>query len=74
MYKGALYAALLYNFPTGGWCPEGGQAEDGAISDIYPLRELLGSDYKARTTKNVEDSDGTAILFFHDLNGGTAQT
>ena len=72
--RGALDAALAYDFPCGGWCPDGRKAEDGAIAYKYPLKTLIGGSYADRTTKNVEDSDGTAIIYFHDLSGGTAQT
>jgi hypothetical protein len=33
-----------------------------------------GQGYRQRTLKNVQDSDGTAILFDHSLTGGTKQT
>ena len=72
--RGALDAALAQDFPCGGWCPEGRQAEDGVIDDKYPLQELVGGGYADRTTKNVEDSDATTIIYFDDLTGGTAQT
>jgi hypothetical protein len=35
---------------------------------------LIGGGYKARTRKNVQDSDGTAILFKDTLTGGTKLT
>ena len=72
--RGALDAALAFNFPCGGWCPDGKIAEDGVIDDRYPMQKLIGGDYAARTTENVKDSDGTAIIYFNELNGGTAQT
>ncbi len=72
--RGALDAALDASFPCGGWCPAGRLAEDGAIPSRYPLQVLEGGSYGDRTRKNVEDSDGTAILYFGELMGGTAQT
>jgi hypothetical protein len=76
--RGALDAALVAGFPCGGWCPAGRIAEDGEIPDRYPLTSLpnehsgepevrtarqLAAQYRARTRKNVQDSDGTVILF-----------
>jgi hypothetical protein len=72
--RGALDAALEAGAPCGGWCPAGRRAEDGRIPDRYPLRELPEADYSARTLRNVLDSDGTAILYFGALEGGTALT
>jgi hypothetical protein len=47
----------------GGWCPKGRRAEDGVISDKYPLIETeLSTEYHVRTEWNVRDSDGTCIL------------
>jgi len=72
--RGALDAALEANFPCGGWCPEGRMAEDGAIADRYPLSELPGGGYAQRTRRNVVDADGTLIIYFSELEGGTEQT
>jgi Circularly permutated YpsA SLOG family len=72
--RGALDAALTAEFPCGGWCPEGRQSEDGRIPDKYPLLVLAGSSYRQRTLKNVQDSDGTLILFTASLTGGTKLT
>jgi len=72
--RGALDAALEAGFPCGGWAPEGRIAEDGPIHERYPLRELAGAGYEERTLRNVLDSDGTAILYFGTLEGGTRQT
>jgi len=72
--RGALDAALEAGFPCGGWAPEGRIAEDGPIAARYPLSELAGGGYEERTLKNVLDSDGTAIIYFKALEGGTRQT
>jgi hypothetical protein len=50
--------------------PEGRKAEDGVIGEKYPLVVLKGAGYLERTRKNVEDSDGTLILFTGVLSGG----
>ena len=72
--RGALDAALDAGFPCGGWAPEGRIAEDGPIAKRYPLREFPGGGYEKRTLRNVLDSDGTAILYFGALEGGTRLT
>lgn len=72
--RGALDAALDLNIQCGGWCPEGRLAEDGVIPEQYPLEELAGGDYRDRTRKNVVDSDGSAIIFFGEIEGGTECT
>ena len=41
------------------------------IPPIYPVRELSGAGYADRTLRNVQDSDGTAIVFAGTLEGGT---
>jgi Circularly permutated YpsA SLOG family len=71
--RAALDAALDLGFPCGGFCPAGRLAEDGPIPARYPLVELTGS-YLERTIRNVEESDGTLILHFRRMRGGTAQT
>ncbi len=74
VHRGALDAALAADFPCGGWCPSGRKAEDGPITAKYPVEELFGADYEQRTRRNVLDSDGTLILFFEELSGGTLKT
>jgi hypothetical protein len=49
-------------------------AEEGVIPARYPLVPLVGGGYKARTRKNVQDSDGTAVIFNETLTGGTKLT
>lgn len=72
--RGALDAALESRFPCGGWCPPGRMAEDGPISELYPLSELLHGSYRQRTIQNIVDSDATAVIYFGQLEGGTEQT
>lgn len=69
--RAALDAALKLGMPCGGWCPDGRLAEDGHIPLVYPLEELPGSGYSGRTLRNVLDSDGTVILHFGPVAGGT---
>jgi hypothetical protein len=72
--RGALDAALAAGLPCGGWCPANRRAEDGPIPQRYPLTPLPGGGYRDRTRQNLIDSDGTAILFFGSLAGGTKLT
>jgi hypothetical protein len=86
--RGALDAALVAGFECGGWCPSNRAAEDGVIPDRYPLTHLPGTigtsmdptarqiaeQYRARTLKNVQVSDGTVILFSGSLSSGTLLT
>ncbi|MBF0294781.1 MAG: putative molybdenum carrier protein [Magnetococcales bacterium] len=72
--RAALDFAQEQNIPAGGWCPKGRRADDGAISVDYPLLETSTSDYRQRTLKNVQDSDGTLILHQGTLRGGTLLT
>ncbi|PJI37523.1 MAG: molybdenum cofactor carrier [Rhizobium sp.] len=72
--RAALDVALALGLPSGGWCPQGRRAEDGIIPDRYPLRETVEPDDETRTRRNVEDSDGTLILNWGKLDGGTALT
>jgi hypothetical protein len=72
--RAALDAALALGRGCGGWCPEGRRAEDGPIPLRYPLQELPGGGYRARTRRNVRDSDATLIVTFGKPTGGTAAT
>jgi hypothetical protein len=72
--RAALDAALQNRTECGGWCPEGRLAEDGAIPERYPVAELPSADYSKRTLRNVIDSDGTVIIYFDTVTGGTEKT
>ena len=72
--RGALDGALEAGADCGGWCPKGRKAEDGVIDKCYPLTETTSDQYVFRTKRNILDSDGTLIIYFDDLEGGTART
>ena len=72
--RAALDVALKQQIKCGGWCPAGRLDESGKIPDHYPLKELKRGGNEERTLRNVEGSDGTIVIFFHDLSGGTAYT
>lgn len=72
--RGALDGALNAGLSCGGWCPEGRIAEDGTIPLLYPVTELPGAGYRQRTRQNVLDSDGTLVIHFGPLTGGTRET
>jgi hypothetical protein len=72
--RAALDAALELAIPCGGWCPRGRKAEDGRIAGRYPLAETPSPGYSQRTRRNVRDSDGSLILSWGELTGGTRLT
>lgn len=69
----ALDVAVAFSLPIGGACPKDRLSEDGAIPDRYPLVELSVRAYPPRTRKNIQDSDGTLILF-EKFAGGSSLT
>ena len=72
--RAGLDVAIEMGIDHGGWCPRGRRAEDGKIPGCYSLRESESADYAVRTEQNVIDSDGTLILYFSVLRGGTELT
>ncbi len=72
--RAALDAARELGVEAGGWCPEARKAEDGTIPGEYPVQVLPGAGYRQRTRRNVIDSDGTLIVYFRYLSGGTQET
>ncbi|MGH8605386.1 MAG: putative molybdenum carrier protein [Gammaproteobacteria bacterium] len=72
--RAALDAAREAKIAISGWCPRGRRAEDGAISERYPLIETPSAGYAQRTEWNVRDADGTLILNRGALERGTALT
>ncbi|MHB8809428.1 MAG: putative molybdenum carrier protein [Desulfobulbaceae bacterium] len=72
--RAALDAAIRLNIPHGGWLPRGRKAEDGPLPASYRLRETESDSYRERTEKNITESDGTLILSFGLLTGGSALT
>jgi hypothetical protein len=72
--RAALDAALHAGCPCGGWCPKGRIAEDGKIPARYQLREHSSKSYADRTLLNIQDADGTLVVTFGELKGGSAYT
>ncbi len=72
--RAALDAALAFGVPCGGWVPADRRDEDGIIPPHYPVQELKEGGYKQRTIKNLGEADGTLIIYFDELEGGTEQT
>jgi len=72
--RAALDVALKHRIKCGGWCPAGRLDENGKIPDRYQLKELKKGGNEERTLQNVRDSDGTIVIYFHELEGGTAYT
>lgn len=72
--RAALDVAMRLGIACGGWCPKGRLAADGPLSAAYPLVETPTNLYAERTRWNVRDSDGTLILGYGELTGGTELT
>lgn len=72
--RAALDVAIYLGIEHGGWCPAGRVAEDGRIPATYQLTETATSDYAERTERNVIDSDGTLILYWAMIRGGSLLT
>ncbi len=72
--RAALDAALKLGVDCGGWCPSNRMDELGTIPAHYPLTELEQGGLAERTLRNVKDSDGTVLVYFGELRGGTQYT
>lgn len=72
--RAALDFAIENKISCSGWCPKGRVAEDGKISEKYPLHETTSSDYHDRTKKNIEVSDATLIIHGGNIDKGTKLT
>jgi predicted Rossmann-fold nucleotide-binding protein len=72
--RAGLDAAMEAGLPVGGYIPKGRLAEDGQVPDKYPMTETGSKDYKARTKRNVIESDGTLIINIGSIVSGTALT
>jgi hypothetical protein len=72
--RAALDVALKHRIDCGGWCPAGRLDENGKIPERYPLKELKRGGNEERTLRNVLESKGTIVFYFHELSGGTAYT
>lgn len=73
--RAVLDAILDYKNPdqfcVRGWCPKGRRAEDGQISNKYPLTETESEDYSQRTEWNIRDSQAILILLMSTRDKGT---
>jgi len=72
--RAALDVALRHGIDCGGWCPAGRIDELGKIPDYYPVQELESGGFTERTLQNVNDSDGTVVIYPGELRGGSEQT
>jgi hypothetical protein len=72
--RAALDVAIELGLEHGGWCPRGRRAEDGVIDARYNLQETRSARYYVRTRRNVRESDGTLIISWGALTGGTELT
>jgi Circularly permutated YpsA SLOG family len=65
--RAALDEAIAHGIAYGGWCPQGGWAEDmteppGLLAHYPHLRETPSAEPAQRTEWNVRDSDASLIL------------
>jgi hypothetical protein len=72
--RAGLDAAIEAGISIGGCVPKGRLAEDGVVQVRYALTEIAKGGYRARTEKNVVESDGTLILNIGTVTGGTRLT
>ena len=72
--RAALDVAIFLEIEHGGWCPKNRLAEDGQVPAHYQLRETDSDEYAVRTERNVVESDGTLVLYFSALTGGSRLT
>lgn len=72
--RSALDFSLQNNIHCGGWCPKDRIAEDGIIDIKYPLKETTEKPPIYRTKLNIEDADGTLIIFSNKMDKGTSHT
>jgi predicted Rossmann-fold nucleotide-binding protein len=72
--RAVLDVALELGIAVGGFCPRGRLAEDGVISQRYPLEETPSAEYSERTEWNVRHSDATLVLTPEAPTGGTLLT
>ena len=72
--RAALDWAIARGIEHGGWCPLGRRAEDGPLDAKYRLIETEREGYRARTVRNVRDSDATLIVNLGELEGGSLET
>ena len=67
MDRAALDVAKANQIPYGGWCPQGGLAEDfplapGLHQDYPTLQNTPSADYLQRTEWNVRDAHATLVI------------
>jgi hypothetical protein len=72
--RAALDTAIELGVRHGGWVPKGRMTEAGRLPQKYLMQETASISYTERTEMNVADSDGTLILSYGKLTGGSAFT
>ncbi len=72
--RAGLDFAIARDIEHGGWCPAGRRAADGVLDARYQLLETVSRNYPQRTKRNVQDADGTLIVYRDVLEGGSRLT
>lgn len=72
--RGGLEAGKKLGLPTGGTAPRGFRTENGPDPSLKDLgvAEHRSADFRPRTIRNVEDSDGTVWFGMTDTPGALA--
>ncbi|NQT68566.1 MAG: hypothetical protein HQ552_03195 [Desulfobacteraceae bacterium] len=69
--QAALDVAIKLGIPHGGWIQKGRKTQSGTLPDKYKLKEMPTASYIKRIEQNVIDSDGTLIISYGILTGGS---
>jgi hypothetical protein len=72
--KAALDAAIKLDIPHEGWTYKSRRTENDALPVQYNVKEIANPSYFERLEKNIKGSDGTVILSYGKLIGGTNAT
>lgn len=71
--RAALDWALKYEFPHGGWCPQGALATEEPIDPRYKLKEGATDSLLEAITSNVRDAEATLVFTLAPKAAGMAQ-
>lgn len=72
--QGGLIAAALFGVQTGGTAPAMYKTSDGYCPLLQTLGLTAEGDYKTRTVKNINESDGTIIITANASSPGSLKT
>lgn len=70
--QAALDTAMKLGIAHGGWIQKGRRTQSWTLPEKYHLQEMNTASHKKRIEQNVIDSDGTLIISYGTLSGGSA--